>query len=136
MKSKLSPFLWSGLVMVLALVLALYAAGLEEVFFEENQFASPDVSLGPIVAYFFGVILVLAIILFFIPLRYLRLVFRALFAFMFGYGMFIISALTWPVPVAAALAVIAGVAWLPVAVHRAVPSGSQSAAPARLTRCA
>lgn len=98
--------------MVLALVLALYAAGLEEVFFEEQQFTSPDVSLGPIVAYFFGVVVLLAVVLFFIPLRFLRLVFRALFALMFGYGLFIITVLTWPVPAAVALAVIAGLAWL------------------------
>jgi len=98
--------------MVLALTLTFYVAGLERVFFEENQFASPDVSLGPIIAYFFGVVVLLALVLFFIPLRWLRLVFRVLFALMFGYGVFIVTGLTWPVGVAAPLAVIAVLAWL------------------------
>ena len=98
--------------MVLGLALAFYAAGLEEIFFAENEFASPDVSLGPIVLYFFGVIVLLAVILFFIPLRWLRLVFRALFGFMFGYGVLIVTALTWPIYVAGPLAVIAAVVWL------------------------
>lgn len=112
MKSKLSPFLWGGLVMVLALVLTFYVAYQERVFFEENQFASPDVSLGPMVAYFFGVVALMALVLFFIPLRLLRLVFRALFALMFGYGVFIVIGLTWPVVVAAPLAAIAAIVWL------------------------
>jgi presenilin-like A22 family membrane protease len=112
MKTKLSPFLWSGLVMVLALALTFYVAGHEQVFFEENQFASPDVTLGPIVAYFFGVVVVVALVLFFIPLRWLRLVFRALFALMFGYGVFIVTGLIWPLAAAVPLAVIAGIVWL------------------------
>ncbi len=112
MKSKLSPFLWGGLVMVLALALTFYVAARGQVFFEENQIVSPDISLGPIIAYFFGVVVVLALVLFFIPLRWLRLIFRALFALMFGYGVFIVTGLTWPVVVAGPLAVIAGIVWL------------------------
>jgi len=98
--------------MVLALALAFYVSSQERVFFEENEIVSPDVSLGPIVLYFFGVVVLLAVVLFFIPLRMLRLVFRVLFALMFGYGVFIVTALTWPLAAAGSLAVIAGIAWL------------------------
>lgn len=112
MKSKLSPFLWSGLVMVLALTLALYVAIREKLFFEANQIVSPDISLGPAIAYFFGVVVVLALILFIIPLSKLRLVFRILFTLMFAWGIFIVIALILPPAAAYPLAIIAGIAWL------------------------
>jgi presenilin-like A22 family membrane protease len=112
MKLKLSPFLWSGLVMLLALALSLYVASLEKLFFEVNQIVSPDVSLGPVTLYFFGVVAVLALILFVIPLGRLRLVFRVLFALMFGWGVFIVAALMLPPAVAYPLAIIAGLTWL------------------------
>ena len=112
MKSKLSPFLWSGLVMVLALTLALYVAIREKLFFEANQIVSPDISLGPVIAYFFGVVVVLALILFIIPLSKLRLVFRILFTLMFAWGIFIVIALILPPAAAYPLAIIAGIAWL------------------------
>lgn len=98
--------------MVLALALALYVAYQERAFFEENQIISPDISLGPIIAYFFGVVVLLALVLFFIPLRLLRQVFRVLFALMFGWGVFIIAALLLSTVPAVVLAVIAGIAWL------------------------
>ena len=112
MKSRLSPFLWSGLVMVLALTLALYVAIREKLFFEANQIVSPDISLGPAIAYFFGVVVVLALILFIIPLSKLRLVFRILFTLMFAWGIFIVIALILPPAAAYPLAIIAGIAWL------------------------
>ncbi len=98
--------------MVLALALTFYVAGQEQVFFEENQIVSPDISLGPIIAYFFGVVVLLALVLFIIPLSKLRLVFRVLFALMFGWGVFIVTALTLPTASAYPLAVVAGIAWL------------------------
>ena len=112
MKSKLSPFLWSGLAMVLALTLALYVAIREKLFFEANQIVSPDISLTPVIAYFFGVVVVLALILFIIPLSKLRLVFRILFTLMFAWGIFIVTALILPPAMAYPLAIIAGIAWL------------------------
>ncbi|MFH1032669.1 MAG: presenilin family intramembrane aspartyl protease [Chloroflexota bacterium] len=112
MKSKLSPFLWSSLVMLLSLAVMLYVAFKEKNFFEANQIVSPDVSVLPAIAYFFGTVVILALILFIIPLNKLRLVFRALFTLMFGWGVFIVIALVF-LPVAAyPLAIIAGIAWL------------------------
>jgi presenilin-like A22 family membrane protease len=98
--------------MAVALALSLYVAAQEKAFAEANQIVSPDLSLGPIAAYFFGVVAVMAIVLFFIPVRWLRYVFRALFTFMFAWGVFIVSALVLPVWATYALAVIAAVAWL------------------------
>jgi presenilin-like A22 family membrane protease len=112
MKSKLSPFLWSGLVMVLALALALGTSRRGEVYFQEHDFASPDVSLGPIVAYFFGVVIVMGLILYFIPLGKLRYVFRVLFALMFGWGVLIVAMFSLPEAAAIAIAAVCGIAWL------------------------
>jgi len=112
MKSKLSPFLWGGLVMVLALALTFFVASQEKIFLEANQIVSPSISLGPVVAYFFGVVFVVALVLFIIPLSKLRLFFRILFALMFAWGVFIMTALVLPQTVVYPLAVIAGVAWI------------------------
>ncbi len=98
--------------MVLALALTLYVASLEKVFVEVNEIPSPDVSLAPIVLYFFGVVVVIAVVLFFIPLRWLRMLFRILFTLMFAWGVFIVAGLTLPGPAVYPLAVIAGLAWL------------------------
>ena len=84
--------------MVLALALTLSVAPQGQTYFEEPGFTSPDVSLGPIIGYFFGVVVIMAIILFLIPLSALRVVFRVLFSLMFAWGVFII--------------VICGAAWL------------------------
>jgi presenilin-like A22 family membrane protease len=112
MKSKLNPFLWGGLVMVLSLALTFYVAARERIFFQEQQFTSPDYPLKYVVLYFFGVVVVLALVLFFIPMRWLRQVFRVIFALMFGWGVLIVTGLTLPNLAAYALAVIAAVAWL------------------------
>ncbi|MGD9142498.1 MAG: presenilin family intramembrane aspartyl protease, partial [Dehalococcoidia bacterium] len=112
MKSKLNPFIWSGIVMVLALVLTLSVAPQGQTYFEEQNFESPDYSLGPIVAYFFGVVVVMALILFLIPLDKLKLVFRVLFGLMFAWGVLIVTGFTLPVWAGITLAVIFGAAWL------------------------
>lgn len=98
--------------MVLALTLALYEAIREKLFIEANQIVSPDISLGPVIIYFFGVVVILALILLITPLSKLRLVFRILFALMFAWGVFVITALILPAAVAYPVAIIAGIAWL------------------------
>jgi presenilin-like A22 family membrane protease len=112
MKFKLGPYLWSCLFMVLTLALSLFVAVHEKTFVETNQIVSPDVSLGPVVAYFFGVVAVIALILFVIPLSKLRFFFRILFTLMFAWGIFIVTGLLLPAPAAYSLAAIAGIAWL------------------------
>jgi presenilin-like A22 family membrane protease len=112
MKSRLSPFIWGGATIIAGMALALYVASVQKQFVEVNQIVSPDVSLGPGIAYFFGVVVIMALVLFFIPLSKLKLVFQLLFTLMFGWGIFIIAALTLPLAAAFAIAIIAGVAWL------------------------
>ena len=112
MKFRLGPYLWSCLVMVLALALSLFVAVQEKTFVETNQIVSPDISLGPVTAYFFGVVALIALVLFIIPLSKLRLFFRILFTFMFAWGIFIVTGLILPAPAAYSLAAIAGIAWL------------------------
>jgi presenilin-like A22 family membrane protease len=112
MKSKLSTFLWGGLSMVVALALTIYVAYQEQLYIEINRIVSPDISLGPIVAYFFGVVVVMGLVLFIIPLSKLKLVFRALFALMFAWGVFIVVGLTLPDILSYPVAAIAGIVWL------------------------
>jgi presenilin-like A22 family membrane protease len=114
MKSKISPIFWSSLVMAAALVLTLYVAVRERLFFTENEIISPDVSLAPVTLYFFGVVAVMAIVLFFIPLKWLKYFFKILFALMFAWGVFWLVFIRLPAPTAVdyALAAAAGLAWL------------------------
>jgi presenilin-like A22 family membrane protease len=114
MKSRLSPILWSGLVMAASLALTLYVAVYEKPFFETNQIISPEVSLAPVTLYFFGVVVVMAVILFLIPLRWLKYVFRILFTLMFAWGMFWVVLMRFPAleVIAYAAAAVAGLAWL------------------------
>jgi len=98
--------------MVLALALVLYIASQAKLLLEASQIESPDISLGPVVAYFFGVVLVMALILYFTPLNKLRVIFRVLFALMFAWGVFIVLALILPQAVAYPVAAIAGITWL------------------------
>jgi presenilin-like A22 family membrane protease len=112
MKFKIGPYLWSVSVMAAALALSLFVAIHEKTFAEEQQIISPDVSLWPILIYFFGVVAVVAIILFIIPLNKLRYVFKILFAFMFAWGVFIVTYFFIPDPAAYSLAAVAGIVWL------------------------
>jgi presenilin-like A22 family membrane protease len=111
-KFKIGPYLWSIMAMALALALSLFVATHEKVFIEEQQIVSPDVSLWPILLYFFGVVVVVVVILFLIPLKKLRFFFRILFAFMFAWGVFIITYFFMPDPACYTLAAIAGIVWL------------------------
>jgi len=100
--------------MAAALALTLYVAVRERLFFTENEIISPDVSLAPVTLYFFGVVAVMAIVLFFIPLKWLKYVFKILFALMFAWGVFWLVFIRLPAPTAVdyALAAAAGLAWL------------------------
>lgn len=112
MKFKIGPYLWSITVMAVALAFSLFIATYEKAFTTEQQITSPDVSLWPILLYFFGVVAVVAVILFLIPLSKLRFFFRILFAFMFAWGIFIASYFFLPDPAAYTLAAVAGIVWL------------------------
>jgi presenilin-like A22 family membrane protease len=115
MKSKISPILWSSLVMVAALALTLFVAVREKQFLIANQEIMPHVStrsLGPVTLYFFGVVVMMAIVLFFIPLKWLKYVFKIIFALMFAWGVLVVTDLSSPSFIAYSLAAVAGIVWL------------------------
>ena len=101
--------------MAVAMVVSLYTATRQKVVVEEQGIPSPDVSFTPAILYFLGSVVVMALVLFFIPLNKLRIVFRILFALMYAWGVLIIVWLVWPAQidlVVYALAIAAGLTWL------------------------
>jgi presenilin-like A22 family membrane protease len=68
-------------------------------------------SLGAILLYFFGVVIVLGIVLFAIPLSALKLLFRALFAFLFSWGIFIVLVFWMPFIPSIVIALATGILW-------------------------
>ena len=68
-------------------------------------------SLGAILIYFFGAVIVLGIILFTIPLSALKLLFRALFAFLFSWGVFIVCVFWVPLIPSIVIALAIGILW-------------------------
>lgn len=69
-------------------------------------------SLGPILIYFFAVVIVMGIVLFLIPMSALRNVLRVMFAFLFAWGFFIALVFWIPVTIAVTVAVVVGLTWL------------------------
>ncbi|MDP3879279.1 MAG: presenilin family intramembrane aspartyl protease [Dehalococcoidales bacterium] len=111
MKAKISPFFWSGIVLVMAQSLTLHVAFREKLYLEANQISSPDISLGPVLVYFFGVVVLLGLVLFFLPVNKLRVVFRVAFAVMLGWGAFISTVFTLPGYLPYAAAAAAAIIW-------------------------
>ena len=68
-------------------------------------------SLGPILIYFFAVIIVLGIVLFSIPISALKTVFKLIFSFLFCWSIFVISYLWLPLAASIPLAVIISALW-------------------------
>lgn len=110
--SKWAPVLWSSLILVVAQGFTFYVAFQERDFVEANQIIPPKVSLGIPLAYFFGAVALLGVILFFVPISKLRIAFRIMFAFLFSWGVFIVLGLSWPVLPASLISITAGLIWL------------------------
>ena len=69
-------------------------------------------SLGPILIYFFAVVIILSIVLFLIPMSALRNVLRIIFAFLFAWGVFIALVFWVPIAIAVTVAIAIGLIWL------------------------
>ena len=108
---KLDVFLPGSLIFIVAQALTFYIAFQAKAFVEENQITSPQAPLGLGLVYFFGVVVLLGIVLFFIPVSKLRLILKLMFAFLFAWGTLIMSLLVMPFVVAAVIAAAAGIAW-------------------------
>lgn len=115
MKSKLATFFWGGLTMAVTFVIGLYIAVHQKVFVEEQGIGSPDISATPAIVYFLGVVGVLVLVLFLIPVRKLKYVFRVIFTIMYAWGPLILIWLVWPALneyVVYAIALSCGLLWL------------------------
>jgi presenilin-like A22 family membrane protease len=134
---RLTPVFWSIFIFVIAQVLTFTVIVRENSFLETNQIYLPpppsDVvsvwpettisssgevtqtplysSFGPVLIYFFAVVIILGLVLFLIPLPALKIILRTMFAFLFGWAVFIILVLWIPWPISIGLAVILGVTW-------------------------
>jgi presenilin-like A22 family membrane protease len=68
-------------------------------------------ALGPLLIYFASVIVVLALVLFLVPISWLRSILRGVFALLFAWGLFIVLVLWLPVIVTLIIAICVGVIW-------------------------
>jgi presenilin-like A22 family membrane protease len=135
--ARLNPIYWSIIFFVVAQIITFTVITHEEVFLEKNNIYIPPPpadtvsvwpqptvgpsgeveqtpvysSLGPILIYFFSVVIVLGLILFFIPMWLLQKVLRGLFAFLFSWAVFIITIIWIPFPAAVAVAAVVGLGW-------------------------
>lgn len=73
--------------------------------------APPVGSLGPIIIYFFALVVVLGIILAVIPISALRLLLRIIFAFLFTWGTFVICILWFPLYISLVVSIGVGLTW-------------------------
>jgi len=131
------PVYWSILIFIIAEMLTLGVVAREDVFLEANNIYVPSQpsqavslwpetvvsetgevvqtsaysSLGPILIYFFAMIIVVGIILYLIPVSALKMVFRALFALLFSWGVFIVLVFWLPLAATIAISVAVGFAW-------------------------
>ena len=134
---KLHPVLWCLLIFIVTHVLIIVVAARIDPFLEEEDIyvpgqpgeevvwwpgevtlpsgetidVPPQSSLGPILIYFLAVVAVVGITLALIPLRMLKTVIRVMFAFLFGWGAFILAALYLPLWPSIAIAALFGAVW-------------------------
>jgi presenilin-like A22 family membrane protease len=112
-RTSLEPVLWSCLIYIFGLALLfIYFPKLQayvgEVFGPPE--AVPQYSLLPILLYFFGVVIVLGVVLFLIPVSRLRLVLKIFFGVFYAWGLFILLSLMLPFHLAFVPALIIGLA--------------------------
>lgn len=110
--SKWAPVLWGSLILFVAQGFTLFIAFQERDFVEANQIIPPKVSLGIPLAYFFGAVALLSLILFIVPISKFKIIFRVMFAFLFSWGVFIVLGLSLPVIPASLISIAAGLTWL------------------------
>jgi presenilin-like A22 family membrane protease len=111
-RTSLEPVLWSCLLYILGLVIIFIYIGPEKELIDSGQVGTPpEISAPPILAYFFGVVIVMGLILFLIPVSKLKLVLRGLFGFFYAWGIFVILGLFSPVPLAIGVGAAAGLLW-------------------------
>ncbi len=112
-KVSLQPILWSSFLYIIGLLLVFaYLYPRVQEFIESSQIPTPEVSILPILAYFFGMVVIIGVVLFLIPVSKLKYVFRVLFGLLYAWGIFIILNLILPPPAAIGIAAALGLLWL------------------------
>ena len=134
--TRSNPVFWSILIFIAAQILTFGVISRENDFLEANQIYVPPQpealslwpqptvgpsgevtqtpayeSLGPILIYFFSVVIILGLVLFFIPMKALRFLLRALFAFLFSWSIFVILVFWIPIWAALLVGIAVGVVW-------------------------
>ncbi|HEY42197.1 MAG TPA: hypothetical protein G4O18_10155 [Dehalococcoidia bacterium] len=114
MKKKTSahPYIESGLILIISQVLVFALAFQEKHFLESQEITPPEVSVGFPIIYFFVAVAVIGVILFVVPQQALKLVLKAVFFILLGWGVFVALGFSLPVPAALAVAVVAALMWL------------------------
>jgi presenilin-like A22 family membrane protease len=133
-----NPILWSLIIFIVAQGLTLATAWRQEAFLDEagvyvpsqppeiisvwpGEVVQPDGSvvevppysaLGPILIYFFSVIIVVGLVLWLVPLEMLRRTLRFVFAFLFAWGIFVALVIWLPLGLSLLAAGAVGLAWL------------------------
>jgi presenilin-like A22 family membrane protease len=135
--TRLKPVYWSIIIFILAQCFTFLVISHENRFLAKNNLSLPIQpaqavtiwpgtvtspsgqvtqtqavsSLGPILIYFFAVVIVMGIVLFSIPISALKTVFKVIFAFLYCWSMFVVS-IIWLPPIASiAIAVVIAVLW-------------------------
>jgi len=134
---RFNPVYWSILIFIVAQILTFIVIVHEDLFLEKNNIYVPAQpsegvllwpgpttspsgeitqtpaysALGPILIYFFAVVIILGVVLFLVPVSVLKLILRALFAFLFGWGIFVILILWLPLAVTLAFALTVALGW-------------------------
>jgi len=109
--ARFEPFVGSTIIFAICLILTFLTVSQVKIFIETNQIEVPEVSTSFAVFYFLGAAILMGIILYLAPISILRLILKALFAFLFAWGVFVFAALYLPVIAALAIAVISGAFW-------------------------
>lgn len=109
--SRLEPLLGSSIIFFILLVLTYLVVAQVETYIETNQIAVPQVSTSFAILYFLAAAAVMGIILYLIPISVLRLALKALFGFMFAWGVFVFAALYLPAIAAGIIAAGLGLFW-------------------------
>ena len=136
-KTIFKPVYWGIIIFIIAEALTLGVVAREDIFLEANNIYVPSQpsqavslwpetvmspsgevtqtpvysSLGPILIYFFAVVIIMGVALFLIPISALKSVFRVLFAFLFSWGVFIILIFWLPLAVTIIISIAVGFTW-------------------------
>jgi presenilin-like A22 family membrane protease len=135
--ARLKPMYWSVIIFILAQGLTFLVISHVDVFLAKNNLSlpvqpaesvtfwpgtttspsgeviqtTPESSLGPILIYFFAVVVILGIVLFTIPITALKTFFKVIFAFLYCWSLFVISIIWLPAIASIAIAVVIAVLW-------------------------